>query len=147
MKKTILSIVVLLGLVGCINCPSLPHKRAIAHSTGKMGMQYSFTLYLPMEGNSHSPNLKCPKQEYQATYVYTDDLGSVKREDLIWNIRLFGDTFASLPESKAIQQRTTLTFTKNTVTVQGITGDLKPYNGTYKIETSSPESWGIEIVK
>ena len=147
MKKIIISIMMLLGLMGCaINCPSLPPKRAIMHKTGGMGMRYHFTLYFPQEGSSHSPSLKCPKQEYLPSQVYTDDLGVVKRENLIWNTRLFADTYAPIPESEAIQKQTTIIFTEKDVTVQGLTGDFEPYNGTYKIETSSPESWGIDII-
>lgn len=146
MKKYLLLIAILLGLTGCINCPSKPPKRAILHKTGGMGMQYHFTLYFPVEGNSHSSTLKCPKQEYLVSYIYTDDLGAVKRDDLIWNIRLVADEYRPIPESEAIQKQTTLIFTKKDVTVQGLTGDFKPYNGTYKIETSSPESWGINLV-
>jgi hypothetical protein len=148
MKKVIAITVIILGLIGCsINCPSMPPKRAVMHQGGGMGMQYYFTLYLPMEGTSHSPTLKCPKQEYQVTHVYTDDLGTVQRENLIWKIRLYGNEYRPIPETDVAQSQTTLTFTKKDVIVQGLTGNFEIYNGTYKIETSSPESWGIALVE
>jgi len=147
MKKIVLLIVMILGIGGCINCPSIPPKRAILHKAGGMGMQYHFTLYFPEEGNSHSPTLKCPKQDYLVSNIYTDDLGVVKRDNLIWNIRLFADEYRPIPESEAIQKHTTLIFTKKDVTIQGLTGDFETYNGTYKIETSSPSSWDVELVE
>jgi len=147
MKKIILLMSMLLGLIGCgINCPEKPLKRAFMHQSGGMGMQYYFTLYLPMEGNSHSATFKCPKQEYQVTHVYTDDLGSVKRDNLIWKIRLYGNEYRPIPEMDVAQRQSTLIFTNKDVIVQGLTGDFEAYNGTYKIEVTSPDSWGIDLV-
>ena len=145
MKKIILALMVLFGLIGCgINCDPKPPNRAIMHKTGGMGMRYAFTLYSAQDDASHSPQ-RCISYSYLPTYVYTDDLGTVSRENLIWNVRLYGNEFRSLPESEAMQKQTTLIFGKNTITVQGLTGDFSYYNGVYQIETSAPDSWGVPI--
>ncbi|RUM71191.1 MAG: hypothetical protein DSZ08_03390 [Sulfurovum sp.] len=148
MKKIVLLIIMILGIVGCsVNCPDKPPRRAYMHNNGGMGMRYHFTLYYPDQGNSHSPNLKCPKNEYTITHLYTDDLGTVKRNDLIWTMKWVGNEYKEIPLDSTVRKNIQFTFTQSTITVQGVTGDLVHLNGTYKIETSPPSSWGVELVE
>jgi len=145
MKKIMIFLGVLAMLclvVGCaVNCPSLPPKRAIMHNTGGMGMRYHFTLYEPVEGYAHTPSAKCPKQEYLPSQVYTDDLGVVNRNNLIW-ISFYNE---EIPFDEAMKRNTQFIFTKESVTIQGLTGDFQDLNGVYKIETTPPSSWSVSI--
>lgn len=142
MKKIITLIIVSLVLVSCaINCDSKPPKRAIMHATGAMGMQYHFTLYEPVEGSSHGGSFKCPKIEYLPSQVYTDDLGTVSRNNLVW-ISYYNE---EIPFDENMRQNTSFTFTKREVTIKGLTQDFKDLNGVYKIEETSPDSWGVPI--
>ena len=143
MKKTIAIIVIILGLIGCsINCPDKPPRRAYMHSAGGMGMQYHFALYYPVQGTSHSPSSKCPQNTYTATHLYTDNLGVVPRSDLIWTMKWIGDEYREIPLTQEERKHIQFTFTQGAVVVQGVTGELVHLNGTYQIETSSPDSWG-----
>jgi hypothetical protein len=142
MKKIVLGIVMILGIVGCgINCPSKPPKRAILSQNSGYGMRYHFILYEPVEGSPHSPSFKCPKQEYLSSNVYTDDLGRVNRNNLVW-ISFYNE---EIPFDETMKKNTFFTFTKEFVEINGLTGDFQDLNGKYKIETTSPDSWGISI--
>ncbi|RUM71190.1 MAG: hypothetical protein DSZ08_03385, partial [Sulfurovum sp.] len=91
MKKIVLFIIMILGVVGCgTNCFSKPPNRAYFHQTGGYGMQYHISIYMPTALSPHSPTLKCSEYEYAKIDFYTDDLGQISGDRVIWK-NLYGD--------------------------------------------------------
>jgi hypothetical protein len=138
MKKIVLYIMMILSIVSCgVICDSKPPKRAIMHNTGGMGMQYHFTIYIPGSGVQHSP--RCPTWTYGTIEIYSDKLGNVLGDEVLWN-NIYGEVnFSDYGEDP---HNIKLYLSSDKVVIQGW-GDVQ--NGTYKVETSSPDSWGVPI--
>jgi len=136
MKKIIL----ILGLVflnGC-NCTKAP-KVAIMHSSGGPDMTYHFTLYLPTNTTSHSISFKCPKVGYYVSDLYTDDLGELKRSEVIWKKEDAIKEFEyEIPYDQSMARNVSFSISKKSVIIRGLYGDFKEMNGEYKIENSPP---------
>jgi len=138
MRKLIVIGLIILGLTACgINCSGKPPKRAYIHSTGGMGMQYHVSIYIPGSGVQHSP--RCPSYDYAKIDIYTDSLGNLRGDEVIWN-NSYGEVgFTDYGiDPKNIQ----LLLSSDKVVV---THWDDVHNGTYKVETSSPASWGVSI--
>jgi hypothetical protein len=138
--KYILSFIMVLGLIGCgINCSGKPPKRAYIHQVGGYSMQYHYSIYIPSAKSGHSPSVKCSEYEYSKIDIYTDDLENVRGDAVIWK-SLYGDlAFEDYGENPA---NITLDFSTEKVIISGWSSIN---DGTYKVETSSPDSWGIPI--
>jgi len=142
-KRIIFLVLTSLLLVGCgVNCKGEPPKRAIMHNTGAMGMAYHYTLYKPLANKSHSASFECTDYSYFPSEVYTDNLGTVDLNSLIWK-NLDGDDMPIRNRNKV-----KFIFSSQYVTINGLENEeIKNYGGRYKIEISSPDSWGIPIEK
>ena len=141
MKKIMIGLGILIMMclvVGCgVNCLSKPPKRAIMHNTGGMGMQYHFTIYIPGTGVQHSPS--CPTWTYGTIEIYSDNLGNQRGDEVLWN-NIYGEVgFSDYGENPHNIQ---LFLSKDKVLISGW---ADAQNGTYKVETSSPDSWGVPI--
>ena len=142
MKKILLLIIIGFGIIGCgINCSGKPPKRAYFHQDKGYDMRYHISLYFSAPIGSHSVSVKCTEYEYVAIHIYVDDVGVVKGDSIIWkNGR--GDEFP-LEENGDQGENITVGITNDTVTVNGFQDNK--INGTYKVETTSPDSWGEVI--
>jgi hypothetical protein len=140
MKYFILIIISVL-LVGC-NCNQDTPMRVIKHNTGGKGMMYHYTLYTPQYGTSHTPSFKCPKAEYYVSDIYTDDLGTVNRNNFIW---IHHSGSFEIPFDLNSRKNIYVTFEQNGIIVKGMNGEFADFNGKYKLETTSPDSWGVPI--
>jgi len=147
MKKIMLtmSILIMILLSACCNDKKPPH-RAIYSKTSGYEMQYHIILYEPFsDGGGHS--IKCGSWHYIPTHIYTDKLGSLNGTEIIWK-NLDGDDF---PFATGGQNSSDIhvVIQNNTIKVQGFSykSGNDTMNGTYKIETTSPDSWGVPIVK
>ena len=140
MKKILLWTVICFGIVGCgMNCSGEPPKRAYNHQGGGYGMRYHYSIYIPSALSGHSPSVKCTKYEYAKIDIYTDDLGTITGDKVIWN-NLYGEVaFQDYGEDP---KNITLHFSNEAVTISGWSS---ANNGVYKIETTPPESWGVPI--
>ena len=138
MKKILFFIMISLGFVSCgVNCSGVPPKRAIMHESGGYDMTYYFSIYIPVSGLSHSPS--CPKYEYAKIDIYTDDLGMITGDKVIWK-SLYGDlAFEDYGEDP---ENITLQLSNEKVIISGWS---RINDGTYKVEISSPDSWGVPI--
>ena len=144
MKKIILMLVLLFGLVGCgVICPSKPPKRAVMHNAGGMGMRYHFVMYEPVGDAGHTPSLKCTKYEYGRSHIYVDDLGLVDGDSIIWVASYQGQTSEMIPVD--IKKSAHFRFERKEISITGLSGGYEYLNGIWRIETSSPSSWGIPI--
>jgi len=135
------SIMIAMGLIGCIGCDSKPPKRAYQHKNAGLGMQYHYVIFEPSGELSHS--LGCTKYEYVPLHIYVDDIGNVSGDSIVWknpegNEVPFG-------EQKENEKNIILSITKDKIRVSGFLNGYKNLNGTYQIETSSPDSWGVSI--
>jgi len=94
---------------------------------------------MPAALSPHSPTLKCSEYVYSKIDFYTDDLGQINGDKVIWK-NSYGDVnFSDYGEDPA---KIRLYFSKEKVAVSG----WNSYNdGTYKVETTSPDSWGVPI--
>jgi hypothetical protein len=138
MKKILLMIIVSLGLVSCgINCESKPPKRAIMHQLGGMGMQYHFSIYIPGSGIQHSA--KCPSYDYAKIDIYADNLGSLRGDEVIWNNSYGEVNFTDYGENPHNIQ---LILSAKQVVISNWTSSN---NGTYEVEDTPPDSWGVPI--
>lgn len=137
-KKILLIFVVSFGLIGCgVGCSNKPPKRAVMHENSGYGMTYHFSIYIPVSGLSHSA--KCSEYEYSKIDIYTDDLGTTTGDRVIWK-SLYGDlAFVDYGENPA---NITLSFSNEKVVISGWSSIN---DGTYKIENTSPNSWGVPI--
>jgi len=109
-------------------------KRAIVHNTGGYGMQYKVDLFMPVH------------DRYGYYYVqidmYMDDLNKVNGSEILWKNYL-GDDLA-LEEGGENLENVSVTVGTDTVQVKGFRQEgYNDANGKYKIETTSPDSWGI----
>jgi len=142
--KYILSLIMILGLIGCgINCKSKPPKRAVLSQNPANGMRYHFVMYEPVGNAGHTPTLKCTKYEYGKSHIYVDDLGSVSGDLVLWMALYQGQTSDMIPLD--IKKNATFVFGESQISITGLSGGYEYLNGTWKIETSSPNSWGIPI--
>ena len=138
-NKTVLMFVVLiLGLVGCgINCDPKPPKRAIMHSTGGMGMQYHFSIYIPGSGVQHSP--RCPVYDYAKIDIYADSLGILRGDEVVW-MNSYGEVnFSDYGENPRDIQ---IMLSSQQVVISNWSSSN---NGVYKVEDTPPDSWGVPI--
>lgn len=143
-KRILILIFSSLLLVGCgVVCKDEPPKRAVMQENGGMGMQYHFVLYEPVGDAGHTPSLKCTNYEYGRSHLYTDSLGVVQGDAIIWEAYHQGESASMLPED--IQNHTSFIFSKSAVTIKGATEAYSYLNGEWRIETSSPNSWGVPI--
>ena len=135
MKKIVLTTMMILGLVGCgVNCPSKPEARAYYYQGKSSMMTYHIGLFFPLSSSSHSPSLKCPRISYLKLDVYTDKLGNVNGDEVI---------FEDHGYRYNLDQSVKFFFAKNEVSVNHM---LDPnVDGTYKTESTPPESWGVPI--
>jgi len=140
MKKIVLLIIMIFVIVSCgVTCPSAPQKRAYFHQSNEYNMRYHISIYLPTALSPHSPTVKCSEYEYSKIDLYTDDLGEVRGDRLIWK-SIYGDVnFSDYGENPA---NIMVYFSKEKVVITGWnTND----DGTYKVETTSPDNWGVPI--
>ena len=133
--KFILSFIMVLGLVGCgINCESEPQRQAYMHASGGMGMQYHFSLYDVVGDARHNRlRLKCTKYKYVKTDIYTDSLGEMNIEEVIW-IDSQNRTIYPIEESNKIR----IYLSKEKIITIGYdyNGDTR---GEYKVKASPPK--------
>ena len=131
-------------VVGCgMFCSSEPPRRAIIEGNGGYGMQYHFILYNPLGDAKHNtPELKCIKYRYATSHIYTDSLGSQNGSSIIWKS---SQDFEMI--SQNVLDSAYFVFGDETIQISGLKGSDEYYNGTWKIEKSSPDSWGVPIIK
>ena len=135
MKKIILMLVLLFGLISCgINCPSKLEARAYYYQGKSSMMTYHIGLFFPLSSSSHSPSLKCPRISYLKLDVYTDKLGNVNGDEVI---------FEDHGYRYNLDQSVKFFFGKDEVRVNNISDPN--VDGIYKVERSSPNSWGVPI--
>ena len=144
MKKIIISFGILIMMclvVGCgINCPSKPPKRAYFFNGGGYGMSYHVAAYRPASQLSHNPTA-CTKYEYISFHIYFDEYGTFNGDEIVWKNFQGGDI--PFVENGEVQSNITITISKDKIVIKGFRNQIE--NGTYKIETSSPDSWGVPI--
>ncbi len=139
MKKMLLYLAIGLGLIGCgTECLNKPPKRAFVHANGGYNMIYHVSIYIPTSGISHNPT-DCTGYEYAKIDIYTDDMGTVTGDKVIWK-SLYGDV--GFKDYGVDPANITLVFSNKSVVIAGWD---RYHNGTYKIETTSPDSWGVPI--
>jgi len=135
------SIMIAMGLIGCIGCDSKPPKRAYQHKNGGLGMQYHYVIFEPSGELSHSPG--CTKYEYIPLHIYVDDIGTVSGDSVVWKNPEGNEV--PFEEQGENEKNIVLLITKDKIIVSGFLNGYKNLNGTYQIETSSPDSWGVSI--
>lgn len=103
-------------------------------------MQYHIILYQPSYGGgTHS--FKCGSWSYSPFHVFTDRLGTLRGDEvIIKSIDMAEPPYVDHGQNLSDIR---LVITKNTIQITGVKGGV--YNGTYKVETSSPDSWGVPI--
>ena len=141
MKKIMLtmSIVMMILLSACCNDKKPPH-RAFYNKTSQYGMQYHITLYQPSYGGgTHS--FKCGSWSYSPFHVFTARLGVLRGDEVIIKSLDMGLP----PYYGQDPSEISLVIGKDTIKISGVNGGV--YNGTYKVETTSPDSWGVSIEK
>jgi len=125
--------------ISCCN-DKKPPNRAIYSQTSGYGMQYHIILYQPSYGGgTHS--FKCGSWSYSPFHVFTDRLGTLKGDEVI--IKGMGMSEPPYVDHGQVLNDINLLITRDTVKITGVKGEV--YNGVYKIETSSPDSWGVPI--
>jgi len=142
MKKILVimsAILTMIILVSCCN-DKKPPRRAIYSQTSGYGMQYHIILYQPSYGGgTHS--FKCGSWSYSPFHVFTDRLGTLKGDEVI--IKGMGMSEPPYVDYGQVLNDINLLITRDTVKITGVKGEV--YNGVYKVETSSPDSWGVPI--
>ena len=137
-----ISIVMLIGLSGCFFDEKPPPARAFFNKTSAYGMQYHIILYDPASnGGTHT--MKHQSWTYSPFHIYTDRLGTLTGEDVIF--KNLDECPPPFEENGQNNSDIHLSITKDTINISGVKGGI--FNGTYKVETSPPSSWGIEIDK
>ena len=130
MKKIVLITMMILGLVGCgSTCPSEPPRYAQYIEGGGYGMQYHFKLYDVRGDAQHTPSLRCTQYTYITTDLYTDDLGNVNIDSIIWIDNYNNNAY---PAEQKNQMK--LYVSKSKIVVSGHTGVYSSLNGTYPIQ-------------
>ena len=131
-------------LVGCGVCPSKPPKRAILEANGGEGMRYHFIMYNAVGDAKHN-NItpRCTKYGYGKSHIYTDNLGSVNGGSILWKAFYQGQNSNMLPVN--IQDSAHFVFGDKNIQISGLKDEYKSLNGTWQIEKSSPDSWGVPI--
>ena len=142
MKKIVLTTMMILGLVGCgpLGCDSEPPARATLDENGGYGMRYHFTIY-DVTGDANPHAIRCTSYEYITSEIYTDDLGIVNGSQVIWKNKLGGSDMETEEKMKEL----TFTFSQQLLRVDGYKNEYTYLNISYKVETSSPDSWGVPI--
>ena len=126
-------------LSACCNDKKPPH-RAIYSKMSGYGMQYHIVLYQPSYGGgTHS--FKCGSWSYSPFHVFTDRLGVLRGDEVIIKSLDMGLP----PYYGQDPSEISLVIGKDTIKISGVNGGV--YNGTYKVETTSPDSWGVPIEK
>lgn len=148
MKKILTIVSVMLAMMILVSCCSdkKPPHRAIYSQTSGHDMQYHIILYEPFsDGGAHS--LKCGSWNYIPTHIYTDNLGELRGDEVIWK-NLDGQDFPFEERGQASHD-IYLNITLNTIEIKGFSykSGNDTMNSSYKVETSSPDSWGIPIVQ
>ena len=140
MKKIVLTTMMILGLIGCgVNCPSKPPRRAVFHENGDRGMMYHITIYIPYGQLSHSP--QCTQYSYIPIHIYADSLGTLRGDEVIWDNGYGQDL--PFQDNGDKKENIVLNISKEKIVIKGFRDNHQ--NGTYKVETSSPDSWGVPI--
>ncbi|RUM76858.1 MAG: hypothetical protein DSZ12_01150 [Sulfurovum sp.] len=136
----LISLLMLMLLISC-NCnEKKPPARAFFNKTSAYGMQYHITLYqLSYGGGTHS--FKCGSWSYSPFHVFTDRLGTLKGDEVI--IKGMGMSEPPYVDYRQVLNDINLLITRDTVKITGVKGEV--YNGVYKVETSSSDSWGVPI--
>jgi len=117
-------------LVGCgVNCKSEPPRKSEYIQGGGYGMVHHFRLYDPQGDAGHTPSLKCTQYTYTKTDLYSDDLGNVTADEIVW-IDLRGNN--AYPAEQKNQMKIYLS--KNKVIISGHTGEYAYLNGTYPVK-------------
>lgn len=136
MKYIITLFIVSLFFVSCINC-NMPPKVAYKHTTGDKGMEYHFTIYSPdASGPYFSTGItNCPEYSYFPINLYTDNLGLVELDTIVWT-NVFGGE--GLPIDESMRVNVKFNISSSEIIVSGLTGDFTDINGRYKIQDSPP---------
>ena len=136
----LISLLMLMLLISC-NCnEKKPPARAFFNKTSAYGMQYHITLYQPSYGGgTHS--FKCGSWSYSPFHIFTDKLGKLKGDEVI--IKSIDMAEPPYVDHGQNLNDISLVITKKTISISGVKGGV--YNGTYTVETSSPDSWGVPI--
>jgi hypothetical protein len=135
MKKIVLVIVMILGIVGCgINCPSKPPKRAYVFNDGGYGMSYHVAVYVPASQLSHNLTA-CTKYEYDSFHMYVDHFGTLNGDEIIW--KNFEGGEIPFAENGEVQSDITVKIFKDKIVLSGFKDNAE--NGVYKIETTPPD--------
>ena len=130
MKKIVLTTMMILGLVGCgTTCPSEPPRYAKYIEGGGHGMAYHFEIYDVQGDAQHTPSLRCTQYTYIKTDLYTDDLGNVNIDSIIWIDNYNNNAY---PAEQKNQMK--LYVSKSKIVVSGHTGAYSSLNGTYPIQ-------------
>ena len=129
-------------IVSCTCNEKEPLARAFYNKTSQYGMQYHITLYQPSYGGgTHS--LKCGSWSYSPFHVFTDRLGALRGDEvIIKSIDMAEPPYVDYGQNLS---EISLLIGKDTVTISGVKGGV--YNGTYEVETTSLDSWGVPIEK
>jgi len=135
-----MSVVVLLTITSCTCNEKKPLERAFYNETSKYGMQYHITLYQPSYGGgTHS--FKCGSWSYSPFHVFTDRLGILRGDEvIIKSIDMVEPPYVDHGQNLG---DISLIISRDMVKISGVNGGV--YNGTYKVETTSPNSWGVPI--
>ena len=146
MKKIGIIFIGIILLFGCACGDKKPPQRALYKKDNISGMQYHIVLYEPFgTGGAHS--IKCGSWEYVPTHIYTDKLGTMNGNDVIW--KNLDEMDYPFEQNGQNIRDVHLIISKDKITIQGFNykSGLNTMNGTYKVETTSPDSWGVPIVK
>jgi len=118
-----------LVLIGCgINCKGEPPKKAKYLDGGGQGMMYHFQLSDPQGDAQHTPG-KCTNYTYTRTDLYSDDLGYVDVDSVIW-IDVRGNVAYPIEQKNQMK----IFLSKEKVVISGHTGDYAYLNGEYPIK-------------
>ena len=128
--KFIMSFLMVLGLVSCgVVCKDAPPRYAEYIEGGGHGMVYHFRLYDVRGDGGALAGRGCTKYSYIATDLYSDSLGNVVADEVVWIDRL-GNT--AYPEEQKYKLRIFLS--KNIIKISGHTGVYAELNGEYPIK-------------
>ena len=130
MKKIVLTTMMILGLVGCgTTCPNEPPRYAKYIEGGGYGMAYHFEIYDVQGDAQHTPSSRCTQYTYIRTDLYTDDLGNVNIDSIIW---IDNHNNNAYPAEQKNQIK--LYVSKSKIVVSGHTDIYSSLNGTYPIQ-------------
>lgn len=136
----VIGIVIIIGLNGCSCNEEKPPRRAIFNKTSDYSMQYHIILYEPSYGGgTHS--FKCGSWSYSPFHIFTDRLGTLREDEVI--IKSIDMAEPPYVDDGQDLGDIGLLITRDTIKITGVKGGV--YDGTYKVETTSPDSWGIPI--